>query len=143
MPQFGRAFRFVYPTLLVASFDKAYLWNVVTGEIEQTITIVTPEEMEDVFITVAQLNYVDVNSRYVFICSTHSLRIFDRTTGAMVWNLAAGIQPLDYYSNCRLQVQWEEGSIDFSVANPLSLEPYHTSTGSEDFFYAGAIISST
>ena len=140
MPQFGRAFRLVYPTLLIASIDKAYLWNIVTAEIEQIITIIAPDEMEDVFSTVGQLRYVDVDARYVFICSTHSLRIFDRTNGAMVWALAAGHQAFDYYSNSRLQVQWEEGGMYSAAANPLSFKSnsYSPSHLREDFFYAGA-----
>lgn len=37
MPQHTRAYRFVYPTLLVASLERAFLWDIRTGEMVQTL----------------------------------------------------------------------------------------------------------
>ena len=37
MPEHTRAYRFVYPTLLVASLERAFLWNIHTGEMVQVL----------------------------------------------------------------------------------------------------------
>ena len=37
MPELTSAFRFVYPTLIVAAYDRAYLWDIPSGKLIQTI----------------------------------------------------------------------------------------------------------
>ncbi|PPQ91158.1 hypothetical protein CVT25_003036 [Psilocybe cyanescens] len=50
MPEITRAYRYVFPTLLVASLERAYLWDVRTGALKQIISgiqvIRTPEDEE-------------------------------------------------------------------------------------------------
>ena len=37
MPEPTSTFRFVYPTLVVAAYDRAYLWDIPSGKLIQTI----------------------------------------------------------------------------------------------------------
>ncbi len=69
-PTFTRAYRLAYPTLLCAGVDRAYLHDVRTGALVQTIDI-SPED----------ICYVDVNERYVFVCEPEALRVFSRADG--------------------------------------------------------------
>ncbi|KAH9487465.1 hypothetical protein JR316_0001541 [Psilocybe cubensis] len=50
MPEITRAYRYVYPTLLVASLERAYLWDVRTGKLQQMISgiqVISMPEEED------------------------------------------------------------------------------------------------
>jgi hypothetical protein len=81
---FTRAYRFVYPTLLVSAFDRAFLWHIPSAELSQTIldlqTLADGHPLGDI-------NYVELSERYVFICGSNQLRIFSRSTGKMVWHI--------------------------------------------------------
>lgn len=69
-PTFTRAYRLAYPTLLCAGMDRAYLHDVRTGRLIQSIDI-RPED----------ICYVDVNERYVFVCEPEALHVFSRADG--------------------------------------------------------------
>ena len=69
-PTFTRAYRLAYPTLLCAGMDRAYLHDVRTGRLVQSIDI-RPED----------ICYVDVNERYVFVCEPEALHVFSRADG--------------------------------------------------------------
>ncbi|KAI0783060.1 hypothetical protein C8Q75DRAFT_785619 [Abortiporus biennis] len=84
-PEMGRAFRFVYPTLLVASFTKAYLYDIESAQLVQTIKDVQPSPIGNF----GSITYVELNQDYVFICSIFSLTVFSRATGACVLSLGA------------------------------------------------------
>lgn len=86
VPEFGRAFRFVYPTLVVVCFETAYLYNVLSCELSQTIP--------DIQVAIngknlGGINYVELGPQYVFICGSIQLRIFDRTSGALVYCISS------------------------------------------------------
>jgi hypothetical protein len=69
-PTHTRAYRFAYPTLLCASKDRAYLHDVRTGALVQTIDI----GLEDIC-------YVDVSERHGFVCGEQALHVFSRGDG--------------------------------------------------------------
>ncbi|KDQ52898.1 hypothetical protein JAAARDRAFT_446095 [Jaapia argillacea MUCL 33604] len=75
------AFRFVYPTLLVASLEEAFLWNIPSATLAQTIDL-TPQAD-------ASLYYVELSERHVFVVGPRSLRIFARDRGVLVLNLTS------------------------------------------------------
>ena len=74
------AFRFVYPTLIIAGLHHAYLYNVCTMELVQVIDGITEQDMK--------IYYVDLSSRHVFICHQHGVRIFSRESGLLVMNIS-------------------------------------------------------
>lgn len=91
----ARAYRFVYPTLLVCGIRKAYLWNVCTTELLLEVDSVQGDDGGDI-------NYVELSGTHVFICSTSALRVFARRNGEMVLE----IKSYQFqYSDVRLAVQ--------------------------------------
>ncbi|KAF5389649.1 hypothetical protein D9757_004139 [Collybiopsis confluens] len=102
MPRPTRAFRFVYPTLLVGAWDHAFLWDIPSIELIQTIASVQqPEDPVAQFAVVLasapiygvspprlgaleNLNYVEVDSTHVFVCGINALRVFSRATGRCI-----------------------------------------------------------
>ncbi|KAI9444181.1 hypothetical protein H4582DRAFT_2071752 [Lactarius indigo] len=76
--EFTRAYRFAYPTLICASHDRAFLHDVRTGSLVQTIDI----HLED-------LCYVDVNERHAFVCEPDAVHVFSRESGSEVLRIPA------------------------------------------------------
>jgi hypothetical protein len=66
-PAFTRAYRLAYPTLLCASSEWAFLHDVRTGALVQTIDL-----------GLENICYVDVNERYVFVCEPEALYVYSR-----------------------------------------------------------------
>ncbi|EDR04773.1 uncharacterized protein LACBIDRAFT_303972 [Laccaria bicolor S238N-H82] len=83
-PEPTRAYRFVYPTLLVAAFERVYLYDVPSARLVQIIENIQPLTTN---ISLGTLNYVDLSARHVFLCGGHALRVFDRGTGRAVLTL--------------------------------------------------------
>lgn len=77
-----RAFRFVYPTLLVSGHLKALLFDVPSGELSQTIS------SEEVLPSIGGVCYVELSQRHVFICG-RTLRIFSRVDGKCVLDVSS------------------------------------------------------
>ncbi|KAI0263134.1 hypothetical protein BC834DRAFT_336441 [Gloeopeniophorella convolvens] len=67
------AYRLAFPTLLISGEGRAFVYDVCTGALLQTINIGSQD-----------VNYVDVNEQYVFVCSPRVLRIFARKGGNLV-----------------------------------------------------------
>ncbi|KAK7030833.1 hypothetical protein VNI00_013941 [Paramarasmius palmivorus] len=96
-PRPTRAFRFVYPTLLVGGWDEAYCWDVPTRKLAQTIsrtqepTVPSSPSAEEgdtvVLDPLGELNYVEVSEKHVFICGSNTLRVFDRQSGKCVLDM--------------------------------------------------------
>ncbi|EEB90752.1 hypothetical protein MPER_11000, partial [Moniliophthora perniciosa FA553] len=96
-PRPTRAFRFIYPTLLVGGWDEAYCWDVPTRTLVQTISGTqeptvpvnsSEEEGESIVLDpLGEINYVEVSAKHVFICGSNTLRIFDRQTSACVLDM--------------------------------------------------------
>ncbi|KAI9510203.1 hypothetical protein F5148DRAFT_623674 [Russula earlei] len=66
-PELTRAYRLAYPTLVSAGGDRAFLHDVRTGALVQTIEI-----------NVQSVCYVDVNERHLFVCEPKALHVFSR-----------------------------------------------------------------
>lgn len=83
-PEFTQAYRFVYPNLLAAGFQKAYVWDVLTCEIVQSVpdlqTLVAGTSL-------GRINYVELSPLHVIICGSRQLRLFDRTTGSLAFHI--------------------------------------------------------
>ena len=78
------AFRFAYPTLLCANNKHAFLHDVHTGALVQTIDL-NLEWLQGVVEEDDGICYdVDVNERHVFVCEPHALHVFARDGGAEV-----------------------------------------------------------
>ncbi len=69
-PTDTRAYRLAYPTLLCAGVSHAFLHDVRTGALVQTIDI----GPKDIW-------YVDVDERHVFVCESAALHVFSRADG--------------------------------------------------------------
>jgi hypothetical protein len=72
MPETTRAYRFVYPTLLVAGTRRAFLFDIPSATLIQTIKITRPSEGP------GHLHYVELSAQHVFICLSTEIRVFDR-----------------------------------------------------------------
>jgi hypothetical protein len=90
MPQRTSAnFRFVYPTLVVAAYDRAYLWDIPSGKL---IEEYQPSE-------VGNNHYfhriVEISERHVFIAAQFHMRVFSRATRKSVLNFSS-THPREY-----------------------------------------------
>ena len=84
-PEPTRAYRFVHPTLLVAAFERVYLWDVPSACLLQIIeNIQLPPVGPGDTNSLGTLNYVEISARHVFLCGGHALRVFERGTGRAV-----------------------------------------------------------
>jgi len=88
-PEFGRAFRFFFPTLLVASFTRAYLYDVVSAQLIQTIQVIQANGPD----LIIDINYVELNDDYVFICGSSWLRVFKRSNGQLAYSVPSTSVP--------------------------------------------------
>ena len=99
-----RAYRLAYPTLICASSWKAFLHDVRTGSLVQTIDI-----------SVQSLSYVDVNERHAFVCEPNVVRVYSRESGSEILRI-----PVDAAARCSQLV--EDPPIDKFIT-PLSVSP--------------------
>ena len=84
-PEPTRAYRFVHPTLLVAAFERVYLWDVPSARLIQIIeNIQLPPVGPGDTNSLGTLNYVEISARHVFLCGGNALRVFERGTGRAV-----------------------------------------------------------
>ncbi|KAK7063753.1 F-box domain-containing protein [Favolaschia claudopus] len=84
-PALTRAFRFVHPSLIAATRDSLFIWDIPTGELIQIIrdTQISPEGLgseEDL----GEINYVEISAQHAFVCGGNTLRAFSRATGRCV-----------------------------------------------------------
>jgi hypothetical protein len=87
LPTFGRAFRFVWPNLVVAAEDQAFVWDI--PSMRHAITIYDTQAPVDGAI-LGRINYVEMNERYVILCGSQQLRIFSRSPqGALLYHIPA------------------------------------------------------
>lgn len=85
------AFRFVYPTLVVCGQDAAWLYDVLTCQFVKAIpniqALVDRTRLGAVY-------YVELSTQYVIICGSNQLRIFDRSSAALVYVTSASPRPI-------------------------------------------------
>ena len=93
LPESTLAFRFAYPTLLCANKKHAFLHDVRTGALVQTIDLNMEEWLEEEVEVgedeVRGPRYVDVNEQHVFVCGACSLHVFARDGGAEVLRISS------------------------------------------------------
>ncbi|KAH9013274.1 hypothetical protein EDB85DRAFT_2098398 [Lactarius pseudohatsudake] len=63
-------YRLAYPTLICASHERAFLHDVHTGSLVQTIDM-----------RLRDLRYVDVDERHAFVCESVAVHVFSRESG--------------------------------------------------------------
>jgi hypothetical protein len=90
MPERTSAFRFVYPTLIVAAYNRAYLWDVPSGKLIQTLQECQFISFEDGYNQyLHRIMYVEISERHVFLTGQTYLRIFSRASGKSVLDLSS------------------------------------------------------
>ncbi|CDO77035.1 hypothetical protein BN946_scf184403.g10 [Trametes cinnabarina] len=108
-PEFGRAYRFVYPSLLVSGLRKAYVWDVRTGALLQELENVQGDS------NAGDINYVELSASHVFICSSSALRVFSRETKAMILEIPSYQLA---YADIRLAVKRDPAMARHGLATP-------------------------
>lgn len=88
-----RAFRFVYPTLLAATRNSLFVWDIPTGELVQIIrdTQISADGPGST-VDLGDMNYVEISSKidgHAFICGSNTLRAFSRTSGRCVLDVSS------------------------------------------------------
>ena len=94
MPEEGRAFRMVYPTLLVSGWNRAFLWDVPTARLRATIHDIQMPVGNGPNDALGQITYVELSDRFVIICGHFQLRIFSNSSqGTFLFHLAGWRKP--------------------------------------------------
>jgi len=89
-----KAFRFVYPTLLVASSNCLFFWDVRTGELVERMDDIGSQMPPDGFTSnqtwaniaagtsslLGRILYVEVNDKYALVCGDSAFKMFQRQT---------------------------------------------------------------
>jgi hypothetical protein len=137
MPESTRAFRFSYPTLLSAGANNAYLWDVPTSCLVETISNIQAPNQDGIL---ESIRYVEVNDQYAFFCGSNQLRIFARGGGALVYHLS--MKDLQ-------RISWDvlpdnsDDTCPSSLFQPQRLhEAYHVSSTYRSNFVAGKFYTS-
>lgn len=87
MPSFGRVSRLVYPILVMASEERAFLWDVQTAHLKITIQDIQ-RPIEGTIL--GRINYVELCEQYVVICGSKQLRIFSNSPrGDLLYHIPA------------------------------------------------------
>ncbi|KAI8974002.1 hypothetical protein BD414DRAFT_498829 [Trametes punicea] len=108
-PEFGRAYRFVYPNLLVSGLRKAYVWDVRSGQMVLELENVQGDS------PAGDINYVELSATHVFICSSSALRVFSRQNKGMVLEIPSYRLA---YSDVRLAVDRDPAIARHGLASP-------------------------
>jgi hypothetical protein len=78
LDEFVSKYRVAYPTLVCASMDHIFLYDVRTGSLVQTINI-----------CLQSIGSVDLNERHAFVCETNVVHVFLRESGIEVLRIPA------------------------------------------------------
>ena len=90
MPEPASVFRFVYPTLVVAAYDRAFLWDIPSGKLIQIMEgfqLIISDNGSNHYLQ-AIVN-VEISERHVFIAGEFYLRVLSRETGKSVLTFSA------------------------------------------------------
>ncbi|THU81561.1 hypothetical protein K435DRAFT_784958 [Dendrothele bispora CBS 962.96] len=121
LPRPTRAFRFVYPTLLVRSTNEFFLWDVRSRDLVQNI----PSRQNPTYATVtaqeliAHLSHVEVSKKHVFVCSVSALLVFSRSDGRCVLELSSDRFAYGPVYALQDKVEPPEGIESVMVRHPL------------------------
>jgi len=127
-PELTLAYRLAYPTLVSANEAHAFLHDVRTGALVQTVEI-----------DVRSICYVDVNERHLFVCCLRALHVFSREDGGKeVLRVPNDVAVLNVVST--VPVPASDGDDDdddpFVAVVPLHTESDHP----RPTFVAGALL---
>ena len=92
IPELTTAYCFVYPTLVVAAYDQAYLWDIPSGKLIQRIEecqFIAFEDSNNHLLL--EIMYVEISERHVFIAGQFYLQVFSRATGKCVLNFSSSV----------------------------------------------------
>lgn len=84
-PQVTHVFRLVYPTLVAASNNTAYLWDIATGILEQTLPDLQMAQTGTE--SLGEIQCVDVNEQNVVLCGENEVHVIARAGGALVFRM--------------------------------------------------------
>lgn len=131
MPDLTRAYRFVFPILLVAGWNSAYMWDVRTGILVQKIESLQLLGLNSVIIPnkfLGALRYVELSDRHVFVCGTEALSVFSRSTGKPHFHLLSDQRSYGRWAyfllaSDRSSTNFELAKEAFTVMDPGHLGP--------------------
>ncbi|KAH9004529.1 hypothetical protein EDB86DRAFT_2825674 [Lactarius hatsudake] len=103
----ARGYRLAYPTLICASRERAFLYDVHTGSLVQTIAI-----------RFWSLSNLDVNERHAFVCESDAMHVFSRESGNEVLCI-----PVDASVQCSRRVEDPFLISGDWLITPLSVHP--------------------
>lgn len=144
MPERTSAFRFVYPTLIVAASDHAYLWDIPSGKLIQTLEGIQYVGSEDLFNEIlGRVTYVEISERHVFISGEFCLRVFSRATGKSVLDLTSFEERYGFWTYVPVVSHHRTpGSALQRCEMTATKQPYGSADGSQyRKFVAGTLIS--
>ncbi|KAJ7054042.1 hypothetical protein C8F01DRAFT_1374909 [Mycena amicta] len=140
-PSHPRAFRFVYPTFIVAAeCFLAFLWDVRSGELIQTIEDTENSPDGGGTDILRDVRYVEVTEGHALICSSRGIRVFSRATGRPLLDILSN--KINYACNKYVFAAQQNLGRSDSVLQPQSFHHSITahSTSEEpqlfDFFIA-------
>lgn len=85
-PEIAHVLRLVYPTLVAASRNTAYVWDITTGKLEQTLqNLQTAREGAE---PLGDIHCVDVNTRHIVLCGENEVQVIARAGGALVCRMS-------------------------------------------------------
>ena len=122
------AFQLTRGTLLVYSAYRAFLYDVETAELQQTIEVHSFD--------FGELRYVDVSEHHVFIIGTLQLNVYDRESGSHVLDIPSGRLPWGFYAKPENQWRRTEGPFNHGELRFRRAEPSNWAHR-EDYFHAG------
>ncbi|KAH7926821.1 hypothetical protein BV22DRAFT_1062053 [Leucogyrophana mollusca] len=137
MPKPTRASRFTYPTLIAATADRAYLWDIPTSRLVQTIPNI---QMANAPGRLGRICNVEVSDRYAFFCGPSQLRIFERETGTMVLHTTVSELPSTQWNVLPGQAAATAGHM--LVSYTLTQASHVRGAGIQDEFLAVHVSSS-
>jgi hypothetical protein len=128
------AFRFVFPTLLVASINQALLWDVTTAQLSMVITNTQRDFIPQ------PITYVELNENLVFVCFIGLLRVFSRHDGKSVYDLDTSDICNNTFGNQLCLAQKRTGGDNMVlVEQPTQVQPVDfTAQYADILFLAGA-----
>ena len=90
-----RAFRFVYPSLLTVGDSNAYVWDIPSATLIQTVSDTNrPIDAIDP----GSIEYAELDNKYVIICFERAIRLFSRENcgGVLLYSIDYGKLLRDY-----------------------------------------------
>lgn len=89
-PTTTRSSRCVYPNILAAGQNQAFLWDLLTGKLVVTVDNIARKIDGE---PLGHINYVELNKDYVIICGENQLRIYaNRTPSTLLYHITSSLR---------------------------------------------------